>query len=221
MSKLEAFIFDLDGVITDTAEYHYLAWKGLAFELGIPFMREDNEQLKGVSRMASLEIILELGNKQMAFTKEEKESLAKRKNIHYIELIKRITPADILPGIKPFIEEIKEAGLKVGLASASKNAPAVLKGLDLLDEFDYMADANLIANGKPDPEIFLNAAMNLKVNPGNCIGVEDAKAGVQAIKRAGMFAVGVGSMDQLGEADMVYASTSELSLKKIIDRFSK
>ena len=221
MGKLEAFIFDLDGVITDTAEYHYLAWEGLAAELGIPFTREDNERLKGVSRLASLEIILELGNKQRAFTEEEKEHLAKKKNIHYMELIKRITPDDILPGIKPFIEEIKEAGLKVGLASASKNAPAVLKGLDLLDEFDYMADANLIANGKPDPEIFLNAAFNLKVNPENCIGVEDAKAGVQAIKRAGMFAVGVGSMDQLGEADIVYASTSELSLKKIIERFSK
>ncbi len=219
MSKIEAFIFDLDGVITDTAEYHYLAWKELARELGIPFSREDNERLKGVSRLASLEIILELGSRQESFTQEEKELLAQKKNTHYVELIKQITPADILPGIKPLLADIKEAGLKIGLASASKNAPAVLTGLKLLEEFDYMADASLIVNGKPDPEIFLNVAENLKVSPENCIGIEDAKAGVQSIKHAGMFAVGVGSIDQLGEADIIYASTSELSLKKLIKEF--
>lgn len=219
MHKLEAFIFDLDGVITDTAEYHYLAWKELAGELGIPFTREDNERLKGVSRLDSLEIILEIGSKQQAFTQEEKELLAKKKNTHYVDLIKQITPEDILPGIKTLLEDIKRAGLKIGLASASKNAPAVLKGLNLLEEFDYMADANLIAHGKPDPEIFLDVAENLKVKPENCIGIEDAKAGVQAIKRANMFAIGIGSTDLLREADIIYASTSELSFKKLTKEF--
>lgn len=219
MRKLEAFIFDLDGVITDTAEYHYLAWKELAGELGIPFTREDNERLKGVSRLDSLEIILEIGSKQQAFTQEEKELLAKKKNTHYVDLIKQITPDDILPGIKTLLEDIKRAGIKIGLASASKNAPAVLKGLNLLEEFDYMADANLIAHGKPDPEIFLDVAENLKVKPENCIGIEDAKAGVQAIKRANMFAIGIGSTDLLREADIIYASTSELSFKKLTKEF--
>jgi beta-phosphoglucomutase len=219
MRKLEAFIFDLDGVITDTAEYHYLAWKELAGELGIPFTREDNERLKGVSRLDSLEIILEIGSKQQAFTQEEKELLAKKKNTHYVDLIKQITPDDILPGIKTLLEDIKRAGLKIGLASASKNARAVLKGLNLLEEFDYMADANLIAHGKPDPEIFLDVAENLKVKPENCIGIEDAKAGVQAIKRANMFAIGIGSTDLLREADIIYASTSELSFKKLTKEF--
>lgn len=219
MRKLEAFIFDLDGVITDTAEYHYLAWKELAGELGIPFTREDNERLKGVSRLDSLEIILEIGGKQQAFTQEEKELLAKKKNTHYVDLIKQITPDDILPGIKTLLEDIKRAGIKIGLASASKNARAVLKGLNLLEEFDYMADANLIAHGKPDPEIFLDVAENLKVKPENCIGIEDAKAGVQAIKRANMFAIGIGSTDLLREADIIYASTSELSFKKLTKEF--
>lgn len=221
MSKLEAFIFDLDGVITDTAEYHFLAWRALAEELGIPFTREDNERLKGVSRMASLEIILELGGKLGAFTEEEKAHLAAKKNAHYAELIKQITPADILPGIRELLADIKEAGFKIGLASASKNAPAVLEGLGLLDEFDYMADANLISHGKPDPEIFLNAAENLQVKPKHCIGIEDAKAGVQAIKRAGMFAVGIGSVDQLGQADVIYASTKELSLEELKKKFGR
>jgi len=219
MRKLEAFIFDLDGVITDTAEYHYLAWKELAGELGIPFTREDNERLKGVSRLDSLEIILEIGSKQQAFTQEEKELLAKKKNTHYVDLIKQITPDDILPGIKTLLEDIKRAGIKIGLASASKNARAVLKGLNLLEEFDYMADANLIAHGKPDPEIFLDVAENLKVKPENCIGIEDAKAGVQAIKRANMFAIGIGSTDLLREADIIYASTSKLSFKKLTKEF--
>ncbi len=219
MRKLEAFIFDLDGVITDTAEYHYLAWKELAGELGIPFTREDNERLKGVSRLDSLEIILEIGSKQQAFTQEEKELLAKKKNTHYVDLIKQITPDDILPGIKTLLEDIKRAGIKIGLASASKNAPAVLKGLNLLEEFDYMADANLIAHGKPDPEIFLDVAENLKVKPENCIGIEDAKAGVQAIKRANMFAIGIGSTNLLREADIIYASTSELSFEKLTKEF--
>ena len=222
MSKeLRAFIFDLDGVITDTAEYHYLAWKQLANEMGITFTREDNERLKGISRMESLEIILEIGNKQSSYTVEEKEKLATQKNEHYMELIKQITPNDCLPGIKQLLNDIKAAGYKLGLASVSKNAPAVMNSLQLSDQFDYMVDAHTIKKGKPDPEIFLKAAERLGVHADECIGIEDAEAGVEAIKSAGMFAVGVGSKDQLAKADLLYSNTSDLSLNEIIREYRK
>ena len=222
MSKaLKAFIFDLDGVITDTAEYHYLAWKQLANEMGITFTREDNERLKGISRMESLEIILEIGNKQSSYTVEEKEKLATKKNEHYMELIKQITPNDCLPGIKQLLTDIKAAGYKLGLASVSKNAPAVMNSLQLSDQFDYMVDAHTIKKGKPDPEIFLKAAERLGVPAEECIGIEDAEAGVEAIKSAGMFAVGVGSKDQLAKSDLLYSSTSDLSLYEIIREYQK
>jgi beta-phosphoglucomutase len=220
MSKpLQAFIFDLDGVITDTAEYHYLAWKTLGEELGIPFTREFNEELKGVSRMDSLEKILTLGNRQDDFTQEEKESLATKKNEHYVQLIANINPNDILPGIKELIFAIKEKGYKLGLASVSKNAFAVMESLELKKEFDIIVDAATIAKGKPDPEIFLTAAKLLNVEPAACIGIEDAAAGVDSIKDAGMFAVGVGSEESLVKADLIYSSTDELSLTEIISAF--
>lgn len=220
MSKeLKAFIFDLDGVITDTAEYHYLAWKQLANELGIEFTRADNERLKGISRMESLEIILDIGNKQSSYTAEEKEKLAAQKNEHYMELIKQITPNDSLPGIKQLLLDIKAAGYKLGLASVSKNAPAVMNSLQLSDQFDYMVDARTIKRGKPDPEIFLKAAEKLGVPADECIGIEDAEAGVDAIKSAGMFAVGIGSKEQLAKADLLYSNTSYLSLDELIKEY--
>lgn len=222
MSKvLKAFIFDLDGVITDTAEYHYRAWKQLASELGIEFSREDNERLKGISRMESLEIILEIGNKQSSYTIDEKEKLAAQKNEHYVDLIKQITPSDILPGIKQLLIDIKDAGYKLGLASVSKNAPAVLNSLQLSDQFDYMVDAHTIKRGKPDPEIFLKAAEMLGVKAFECIGIEDAAAGVEAIKSAGMFAVGVGSKEQLAKADLNYSHTDQLALNELIKEYQK
>lgn len=217
--ELKAFIFDLDGVITDTAEYHYLAWKQLSSELGIEFTRADNERLKGISRMESLEIILEIGNKQSSYTVEEKEKLAAQKNEHYMELIKQITPNDILPGIKQLLLDIKAAGYKLGLASVSKNAPAVMNSLQLSDQFDYMVDAHTIKRGKPDPEIFLKAAEKLGVLANECIGIEDAEAGVEAIKSAGMFAVGVGPKEQLAKADLLYSNTSYLSLDELIKEY--
>lgn len=213
---IHAFIFDLDGVITDTAEYHYLAWKALGEELNIPFTREFNEELKGVSRMDSLEKILVLGNRQNDFTPEEKESLAAKKNEHYVRLIANISPNDILPGIKQFITNIKEAGYKLGLASVSKNAFTVMESLELKEEFDVIVDAATIKKGKPDPEIFLTAAHLLDVTPSACIGIEDAAAGVDSIKDAGMFAVGVGNKESLAKADLIYPSTQELSLKEIL-----
>ncbi|HAQ07352.1 MAG TPA: beta-phosphoglucomutase [Bacillus bacterium] len=216
---LEAFIFDLDGVITDTAEYHFLAWKALAEDLGITFTREDNEELKGVSRMDSLEKILAIGGRETDFTAEEKDILANKKNDHYLTLIQNITPADLLPSIKELITDIKGKGLKLGMASASKNAFTVMESLGLKSEFDIIVDAKTVVNGKPHPEVFLRAAEMLEVEPAACIGVEDAAAGVQAIKGAGMFAVAVGPKESFTNADLVYASTAELSFEKILGKY--
>lgn len=222
MSKpLQAFIFDLDGVITDTAEYHYLAWKALGEELGIPFTREFNEELKGVSRMDSLEKILALGNRENDFSVKEKEALATKKNEHYVRLIANISPDDILPGIKGLITEVKEKGYKLGLASVSKNAFTVMDSLGLKGEFDVIVDAATIVKGKPDPEIFLTAAKLLNVDPSACIGIEDAAAGVDSIKDASMFAVGVGSETSLVKADIIYSSTEQLSLANIIRAYQE
>ncbi|MFX3622687.1 MAG: beta-phosphoglucomutase [Ectobacillus sp.] len=217
--KAMAFIFDLDGVITDSAEHHYLAWKQLGEELGIPFDREFNEQLKGVSRMDSLERILTLGNRQNDFTPEEKEELATKKNDHYKELIKTITGKDVLPGIMALLEEIRKNGLKIALASASKNAFVVIDRLGVGEYFDHIVDAAAVEKGKPNPEIFLKAADALGVPYENCIGVEDAEAGVEAIKGAGMFAVGVGTPEAMAKADYIVAGTNELKYNEIIARF--
>jgi beta-phosphoglucomutase len=218
---LEAVIFDLDGVITDSAEYHFLAWQELARSIGIPFTREDNEELKGVSRMESLEIILRIGNKQDAFTQEKKEELAASKNDHYVQLIQKITPRDLLPGIGQLIADIRAKGLKLGLASASKNAFTVMELLGLKEEFDVIVDANSVVNGKPHPEVFLRAAELLGVNPECCIGVEDAAAGVEAIKAADMFAVAVGPEEYFEKADLVYSSTGELVLDNILEVYNR
>jgi beta-phosphoglucomutase len=222
MSKpLQAFIFDLDGVITDTAEYHYLAWRALGEELGIPFTREFNEELKGVSRMDSLEKILALGSRENDFSLTEKKALATKKNEHYVRLIANISPDDILPGIKDLITEIKAKGYRLGLASVSKNAFTVMDSLGLKGEFDIIVDAATIAKGKPNPEIFLTAAKLLNVDPSACIGIEDAAAGVDSIKDAGMFAVGVGSETSLAKADIIYSSTEQLSLLNIMKAYQK
>jgi beta-phosphoglucomutase len=218
---LKAVIFDLDGVITDTAEYHYLAWKAIAEELNISFFRKFNEELKGISRMDSLEKILLLGGREMDFTLEQKIALSVKKNTHYCRLIEGITPDDILPCIKELIVKIKQQGLKLGLASVSKNALTVLNRLELTEYFDTIVDAQGIKRGKPDPEIFLTAAKQLGVEPLFCIGIEDASAGIESIKSAGMFAVGVGNKDTLAKADLVYASTAKLTLKEISNEYHK
>ncbi|SHS23520.1 beta-phosphoglucomutase family hydrolase [Mycobacteroides abscessus subsp. abscessus] len=219
--KLDAFIFDLDGVITDTAEYHFLAWQALASDIGIIFTREDNELLKGISRMESLEKILELGGRSGDFSVEEKEVLASKKNDHYLTLITKITPSDILPGIKELLVAIKANGLKLGLASASKNAFTVMESLGLKNDFDVIVDAKTVINGKPHPEVFLTAAKLLGVEPESCIGVEDAVAGVEAIKAANMFAVAVGPKESFPLADVVYSETGELYFEKIKGLFEK
>lgn len=221
MSELQAVIFDLDGVITDTAEYHFLAWRELGKELGIEIDRKFNEQLKGVSRMESLERILAHGNKQGSLSEEEKEYYATKKNDHYKELIKQVTPKDLLPGIESFLKDIKQAGIKIGLASASKNAFAVIESLQVGHYFDTIVDAALVKNSKPDPEVFLKAADQLNVSYTACMGVEDAEAGVAAIKSAGMFAVGIGSEEDLGEADIVLSSTELLNFEQLRKAFDR
>ncbi|SHF94949.1 beta-phosphoglucomutase [Ornithinibacillus halophilus] len=219
MTNPKAFIFDLDGVITDTAEFHYQAWKQLAEELGIHIDREFNEQLKGISRMDSLDRILALDSSYQSLAAEEKEGLATKKNEHYKQLMQAITPEHILPGIKDFLDTIKSNKIEIALASASKNAPMILEQLQLSDYFRYIVDPAKLSNGKPDPEIFTTAADFLSVDYSECIGVEDAASGVQAINAASMFSVGVGDKEVLAAADMVVEDTTGLDFNKIIEAF--
>ncbi|MCM3671408.1 beta-phosphoglucomutase [Mesobacillus maritimus] len=217
MLKPKAFLFDLDGVITDTAEFHYLAWKQLAEELGVKIDRAFNEQLKGISRMDSLEKILALNPYYQDMPVEEKERLATKKNEHYQELIKTISPNDILPGIEKLLKEIKAQEVKIGLGSASKNAVMVLEQLELTHYFDYIVDAAKVTKGKPNPETFTTAADHFGVLYTECVGVEDAASGVQALNSAGMFSIGVGK--DLTEADYRVERTVELKLEEILSYY--
>ncbi|MGG0717752.1 beta-phosphoglucomutase [Robertmurraya massiliosenegalensis] len=219
MKYPEAFIFDLDGVLTDTAEYHFLAWQKLAEELGISIDREFNEKLKGISRMESLERIIALDPSLREFSESEKEMHANNKNRHYLDLIKTINSEDVLPGIVSLLQMIKEHPIKIALGSASKNAQIVLEQLGLSDYFDYVVDASKVKNGKPDPETFTTAADFLQVPYGECVGIEDAAAGVEAINRANMFSVGVGSRLHLSLADYIVEDTSQLHFEEIVKRF--
>ncbi|WP_291243081.1 beta-phosphoglucomutase [Fournierella sp.] len=218
-NNLKAVVFDLDGVLTDSAKYHYQAWKMLADKLGIPFDEEYNEKLKGVSRMESLELILQNGNAQDKYTQEEKVAMATEKNEFYKQLIHQITPEDVLPGIHDFLEQLKAAGIKTAVASVSHNAPFILERLELDKYFDYICDAAQVPRAKPFPDIFLSAAQNLGVEPANCIGVEDAQAGIQAINAAGMMSVGVGTESQMQEAKLILPSTAKLGLGMLKEYF--
>lgn len=210
---LKAVIFDLDGVVTDSARYHYLAWKELANKLGIPFDENYNERLKGVSRMESLNLILDNGKGREQYTQEEKERWANEKNNNYKELIRQITPNDLLPGIGELLKELKESGILIGLASVSKNAGFIIEQLEVGNYFDYIADAEKVERSKPFPDIFLDCAKNLGVEARECVGIEDAEAGIEAIHRAGMKAVGVGNRNQMEKADLILDGTSGLSFE--------
>lgn len=210
MSRFEAAIFDLDGVIADTARSHSQAWKKLADEIGVPFDAAINERLKGVPRLASLDIILQAAGRIVPHG--EKVELSRRKNDHYLELVANVTSADLLPGARAAIEGIRQAGLKTALASASRNAVTLIGNLGIGDLLDYVADANFVQKHKPDPEIFLMAAKGLEVTPARCIAFEDAVAGIEAIRAAGMYAVGIGDPVILAGADLVLPGLSGFSI---------
>ena len=181
---IKAVIFDLDGVIVSTDDCHYRAWKKMADEEGIYFDREINNRLRGVSRMASLEIVLEKANRE--YSEKEKQEIAERKNNYYKELICELTPNDILPGAIETLEQLKENGIKIAIGSSSKNTPIILKQIGLDNYFDAVSDGNNITHSKPDPEVFLKAAEMLGIAPEDCMIVEDADAGIEAGKRADM-----------------------------------
>lgn len=199
---IKAFLFDLDGVIVDTAIYHYQAWKQMANNLGFDISEEFNEQLKGVSRMDSLDIILKHGGIEVS--DEEKLALATQKNENYLNLVSKMSPADILPGVSDFFVQVKQENIKIALGSVSKNAKLILERIGMLDDFDSIIDGTKISKGKPDPEVFLKGAEELGFSPAECLVFEDAVAGVESAKRAGMKAVGIGKEDVLTEADVVF-----------------
>lgn len=212
----KGFVFDLDGVITDTAKYHYIAWKELAAEIGIEIDLKFNEQLKGISRMDSLERILTLGNKNDAYTEVEKEALATKKNTHYVQLLQSLTPDDLLPGVKTFLDEAKAKNIPCAIASASKNAPFILDKLGVMQDFDTIVDPATLKKGKPDPEIFIQAALTLGIEPAEAVGFEDAQAGIDGIKAAGMYAVGVYSGEELHGADVIVEKLTDLNIDELL-----
>lgn len=210
---MKAVLFDLDGVITDTAVYHYHAWKVLGEKIGIEIDEEFNEELKGVSRTDSLNRILVKGNKQEVYSQSEKDTMAAEKNELYKTMIEEMSPKDILPGIKALLDGLKERNVLIGLASASQNSPTILEKLQLTDYFDEIVDPAKLKAGKPDPEIFLTGAKNLGVEPQDCVGVEDAAAGIDAIAAADMVSIGVGDADTLGKATKVVPETGALTVE--------
>jgi beta-phosphoglucomutase len=210
---IRAAIFDLDGVIVDTAHYHYIAWKRLASEFNINLTIEQNELLKGVSRIRSLEIILGLGN--ISLSEDEKEKIANKKNAWFVEYIESIRPEEIFHGVKELIQSLRARGIKVALASSSKNAPRVIDLLGIANLFDALVDGTMILHSKPHPEIFLLAASKLGVTATQCVVFEDAEAGVEAAVAAGMKCVGVGSVAQLGKANIVIARTGDFKIEQL------
>ncbi|MCY8558150.1 beta-phosphoglucomutase [Bacillus haynesii] len=210
---MKAVIFDLDGVITDTAEYHYLAWKHTAEQIGIEIDRSFNERLKGIDREHSLDTILIHGGAAGKYQDAEKQEIMRRKNQYYQQLIQNLTPHDLLPGIAGLFAGLKRENVSIALASSSRNAPAILERLGVMDEFQAVVDPALLARGKPDPEIFLTAAALLGVPPSECAAIEDAEAGIAAIKSAGMFAVGVGDESLMRGADLSVRNTNELTFE--------
>ena len=208
LDMIKGAIFDLDGVIVDTAKYHYLAWARLAEELGFQFTLQDNERLKGVSRARSLEILLEVGGK--SFSEAEKSILAEKKNNWYVDFIRQVDESELLKGAREYITGLKKQGIKVALGSASKNAPMILENLNIAGLFDAVIDGNKVSKAKPDPEVFSLGALELGLDPADCVVFEDAEAGVEAAKRAGMRAVGIGNREILKNADFVVSGLFEL-----------
>lgn len=215
MSSISACLFDLDGVLVDTAKYHYIAWKRLAGELGFEFTEQDNERLKGVSRMASLDILLEVGG--VTLGEGAKLALAEKKNAWYVEYISNMDESEILPGALEFIQALKDRGIKVALGSASKNAMLILNNTGLTPYFDAIIDGTKTAQAKPDPEVFTMGAHELGVQPEACVVFEDAEAGIEAATRAGMRSVGIGSPETLRRANIVLPSLEGFTVDRLLE----
>jgi beta-phosphoglucomutase len=214
----KGFIFDLDGVIVDTAKYHYLAWKKLANSIGIDFNQEQNEQLKGISRVRSLEKILEWGGKTLS--EDKFMELMARKNNDYLNYIDKMDETEILPDVTKILEYLKHQKQPIALGSASKNARAILKRVKLIEQFDAIVDGNDVTKAKPNPEVFLNAANALQVNAEDCVVFEDSVAGIQAANNAQMISIGIGEESILNEADFVFKDFTEINtefLDKLIN----
>ena len=213
MQQPQAIIFDLDGVLTDTSEYHYRAWKRLADDEGIPFTREENDaHLRGVGRRESLMYIIRGRNVSEAQIQE----MMDRKNRYYTDMIKSMTPNDLVPGGRDLLQEIRDAGIKVAIASASKNCRTVLERLDILSYLDGVADGYSVVNGKPAPDLFVYAAGMVRVPTPACLGVEDADVGIEAIKAAGMQALAIGPKERFHKADKVMPTLANAHLRDIL-----
>jgi len=215
---IKACIFDLDGVIVDTAKYHFIAWRNIARDLGFEFTEAHNERLKGVSRMRSLEILLEVGG--IILDDKVKQVLAKRKNDEYLEYITKMTPDEILPGASEFLHELRNNNILTALGSASKNSMIILNRLNISSLFDAIIDGNKVSKAKPDPEVFLKGAEELKVSPANCIVFEDAEAGVEAAISAGMKCIGIGDPKILRHANAVIPGFTNMNFNKLNQIFN-
>ncbi|MBN1248286.1 MAG: beta-phosphoglucomutase [Anaerolineae bacterium] len=213
--SIAAVILDLDGVLTDTAEYHFQAWKRLAEDEGISFTREDNEALRGVSRRRSLELLL--GDYAGRYSEAEIQEMMARKNDTYRQLLQTITEKDFLPGARRLMAEIRQRGLKMAIGSASKNTQTVLARLGIEEAFDVIADGYSVERGKPAPDLFLYAAAQMEVSPEQCVVVEDAASGIDAALAAGMIAVGIGPEDRVGHAHIRFDTTADIELPEVLE----
>jgi beta-phosphoglucomutase len=209
MEKRKGFIFDLDGVIVDTAKYHFLAWKKIATELGIDFTLEHNELLKGVSRVRSLDIILELG--KVEASQADKDKWLVQKNEDYLSYLVDMNETEILPGVMKVLKFLKQHNQPIALGSASKNAKPILEKTGILSYFDVIVDGNDVANAKPDPEVFLHAARLLNVTNEDSIVFEDSVAGIQAANVAKMLSIGIGEEETLHEAEYIFKDFTQIS----------
>lgn len=207
---IQGVIFDLDGVITDTAHLHFLAWKALGGSLGVEITLELNEGLKGLGRQETLTLILKEAGLYDNYTETERQALADRKNRTYVASLENLTPQDLLPGIGDCLKDLKKRGIKIGLASSSQNAGLIIKKLGLETYFEAMVDPRNLSKGKPDPEIYLKAAAALGLSPAKCAGVEDARAGLEAIRAAGMTAIALGQSLEHIPADYHFLSAKDL-----------
>jgi beta-phosphoglucomutase len=215
MNRFRACLFDLDGVLVDTARFHFQAWQELAESLGIPFSEADNEHLKGVSRVDSLEFILRLGHLELDSV--TKQRLMDAKNARYLDLVAAMAPADVLPGVIGFLDSASEAGILLGVGSSSKNAVSILERIGLVDRFATVMDGNRITLSKPDPQVFLFGAAALNTPPSECIVFEDAPAGIAAARAGGFTAVGIGPDGSLPTAHLTVPGFAGLSWQGLLD----